>query len=265
VTTVHESERTEIAQLPAIGLTQAIESIRALWRQAEASEVTPQAAAVILGYRRLGPQVQKRLSAFRAYGLIDEGRGVRLSDLALRIMRLELERQQGSRQYLDAVRTAALRPKLFREVFRSHGRAPYDVLLSHLTIDLGLPSMGARTFIAAFRDAIDAGGLRDTESAGLEDDRSTREPHGAPGFAGELRDQRGGNCHLFRWLLSKSAIAELRLIGDEVTAADLDRLGQYIEMARVAFGGDNRSSKQRRSSSRRTSRGRRSGPRRHRR
>src|SRR5262249_52241020 len=154
-----------------IGLTQAIESIRALWKRAESSEVTPEVAAVTLGYRRLGPQARKRLAAFRAYGLIDEGQGVRLSDLALAIMHQEGQRQRGSREHLEAVRAAALRPKLFREVFRSHGNAPYEALRSHLTIERGLSSMVARTFIAAFRDAVAAGRLREADSGHVENNR----------------------------------------------------------------------------------------------
>jgi hypothetical protein len=216
---VQNSERTGTAQLPAIGLTQAIESIRVLWRQAETSEVTPEAAAAIIGYRRLGPQAQKRLSAFRAYGLIDEGWGVRLSDLALTIMDLERKHQKGSRKYLDALRSAALRPRFFRELFQSHGHAPYDVLLLHLKTAMGFPPVAARTLITAFRDAISAGGLRETDPPGLQNDFHVHEPHGTPAFAGDTGDARGEKSLVFRWLLSKRATAELRLFGDEVTPA----------------------------------------------
>jgi hypothetical protein len=234
---VRASERAQIAQLPAIGLTRAIESVRALWRGAEASQVTPEVAAVTLGYRRLGPQVRKRLSAFRAYGLIDQGPGVRLTDLALTIMRLENQHQEGSGAYLEAVRTAALRPRIFREMFRSHGRASYEALRSHLIAQLGLPSTTARTFIAAFRETLAAGRFVAAESSGPQNGHPPREKPDPPSAADEPHDER---VRVFRWLLSKHATAELRLFGSQLTSADLDRLRQYVDLARAALGGSDR-------------------------
>ena len=250
------SEGAEVAELPAIGLSQALESVGALWRRAEASETTPEQAAETLGYRGLGLQARRRLSALRAYGLIDGGQSVRLSDLALTIMHLGLQGQQSSGDYLSAVRTAALRPKLFREVFRSCGNAPYDALRWHLTNDLGLSSTAARTFIAAFRDALAAGRLKEAESPGLEGS--------PPADAGDLR---GETSHVFRWLLSSNATAELRLFGENVEAADLERLHQYVELARLALGGLERKAKpsQRSKVARRPLPHRKAGPRRHRR
>jgi hypothetical protein len=243
--TAPECEGTAVAELPATGLTQAIESVGALWRRAEASETTPEQAAATLGYRGLGLQARKRLSTLRAYGLIDEGPGVRLSNLALTILHLELQGQRTSGDYLAAVRSAALRPKLFREVFRTCGNAPYDGLRWHLTTELGLSSTAARAFIAAFRDAVSVGRLKEADSPSLEDDRPLRAPPRASDPRDTAGDPRSGRCKVFRWLLSSNATAELRLFGDTVERADFERLHQYVELARLALGGLARKDKRR--------------------
>jgi hypothetical protein len=212
---------------PAFGLSPALESVCALWSHMRATSAPADAAVRWLGYKHLSRRAQLRLAALRSYGLIDDGpAGVRLSQLAITIVRLRLDSQGGSNEYMRAVQTAALHPRVFREILGSHGHASYDALKTHLEHNLGFTGTTARRFIAVFRDTLGVARFRDGAFERCEASHAD-EPYPARGPSGRVR--------MFNWPLGQEVSAELRLVGDDITAAHLGRLRQYVELASIAL------------------------------
>src|SRR5262245_882584 len=217
----------EATWFPAFGLSQALESVCALWSHMRATSAPPDTAVRWLGYKRLSRRAQLRLAALRSYGLIDDGpAGIRLSQLAITIVRLRLDSQDGSSEYMRAVQAAALHPRVFRAILGSHGHASYDALKTHLEHSLGFTGTTARKFIAVFRDTLGAAGFRDGAFERCEASHAD-EPYPTRGPSGRVR--------LFNWPLGQEVSAELRLVGDDITAAHLGRLRQYVELASIAL------------------------------
>ena len=220
--------RAEAASFPVFGLSQALESVGALWPHMKATSAPGDTAVRWLGYQHLSPRAELRLAALRSYGLLEDGpTGIRLSQLAITIVRLRLDRQDGSSEYLRAVQAAALHPGVFRDVFGSHGHASYDALKTHLEHTLGFTGTTARKFIAVFRDTLRIARLRAGAAERDETSQATDEPHPVRGPSGHVR--------VFNWPLGQEVSAELRLAGDEITTAHLERLRQYVELVSSAL------------------------------
>jgi hypothetical protein len=227
----------ESIPFPAIGLTRALESVRALGLNSKETPVPPETAVRLLGFKHLSQRAQIRLAALRSYGLIeDDAVGVRLSRLAITIVRLRVHHGEGSSEYLSAVRAAALQPRAFRELFASHGHASYETLKVYLQSHFGFTAPTVRSFIAAFRDTIGVARLRDEAS-----DRSETSPAADAGAVATTPDVRGardspsGHTRVFIWPLGWEVSAELRLVGEEITPAHLRRLRKFVELASLAL------------------------------
>src|SRR5262249_19731754 len=174
------------ASVPALGLSRALESVCALWSHMRATSAPADAAVRWLGYKHLSRRAQLRLAALRSYGLIDDGpAGVRLSQLAITIVRLRLDSQDGSNEHMRAVQTAALHPRVFREILGSHGHASYDALKTHLERNLGFTGTTARRFIAVFRDTLGVARFRDGAFERCEASHAD-EPYPARGPSGRV-------------------------------------------------------------------------------
>jgi hypothetical protein len=85
----------------------------------------------------------------------------------------------------------------------------------------------ARKFIAVFRDTLRAAHFRDGASEPDEASWTADEPHRAGGHSERAR--------VFTWPLGPEVSAELRLVGQEITRAHLERLRQYVELASIAL------------------------------
>ena len=224
------AERAEAnsASFPLFGLRQALESVDALWPHLKATAAPADTAVRWLGYKHLNRQAQLRLDALRSYGLVEEAPGgVRLSQLAVTIVRLRLSHQDGSSAYLHAVQAAALHPRAFREILGSHGHASYDALKTHLEGTLGFTGTMARKFIAVFRDTLRAAHFRDGAAEQDEASWTADEPYRAGGPSERAR--------VFTWPLGPEVSAELRLVGQDISRAHLERLRQYVELASIAL------------------------------
>ena len=223
-------------RFPAIGLTHALESARALWLRSKDTPVPPETAVRLIGFKHLSRRAQVRLAALRSYGLIeDDPAGIRLSSLALTIIRLRVHHREGSSEYLGAVRVAALQPRAFRELFASHGHASYDTLKAYLEAHFGFTAPTVRSFIAAFRDTIGIARLREGAS-----DRSETPPAADVGvmptpLPRSARDAPSGHTRVFNWPLGREVSAELHLIGAEITPAHLRRLRKFVELVSLAL------------------------------
>jgi hypothetical protein len=171
------------------------------------------------------------IGALRKYGLLDKAaNGIRLSDLALRILHPE---SPAARR--DAMGEAALKPELFSELSQSHANASDDALRSYLITKKRFAERGTRHLIASFRDTMalvngDQSGYS-AENGAKEPDRMAEPVHtSAPTAATSARLP----VQVFSWPLAKGLTAEVRFTGESIKAAHLERLRQYLDLAKAA-------------------------------
>jgi len=116
---------------------------------------------------------------------------------------------------------------MFRETLGSHAHASYDALKAHLEGTIGFTGTMARKFIAVFRDSLRVAHFPDGASKRDEGSQAPDEPHPA----GDPSER----SRVFTWPLGPEVSAELRLVGEEITRAHLERLRQYVELASIAL------------------------------
>ncbi len=221
--------RTRSPNYPALPLEAAAELAQALWKQEKRTAVPAEVAVRAWGYTSLSGPARVRLAALKRYGLLEEdGDAVRLSELG---MRLALEPTQ-SEAYERALREAALRPDLFRQLHESHADASDEALRSHLIFDRQFSEVGARLAIRAFRETMAAVGLE----GGSRNGSRTGEPVRTPLHEQAPPTQPAARARVFSWPLSKGVVAEVRFSGDEVRAAHFEELRQYLGLARSILG-----------------------------
>ena len=185
-----------------------------------------------LGYKTVGGRAEARLSALRRYGLIEGGKGVRLSSLATQILRYA----EGSEEYLRAVRIAALKPELFQEIIVKHENASYDALCSYLKSDRGFSERSARLFLAAFRETVSIARLDQARGDGnVEGDLAEGLAERASSQWQAVDDQEDRRTYLLRLPLDSDLVAEVRIMGKDVRREHIERLRDYLQLAKRAF------------------------------
>ncbi|MYB50063.1 MAG: hypothetical protein F4X72_12505 [Dehalococcoidia bacterium] len=163
---------------PGVDLGTAIDLAVQLYRgDIGRGEFTPIDAAKGWNYKSASGPVRVRIAALRQYGLIEGKRGPRPDNPKLSHRALTFAiRPQGSREYQDALREAALTPPLFGELHQSHPNAADGVLVGYLVMDKNFTDDGAQRFIAAYRSTLRLAGLdKDDTISGLEEDESLYE------------------------------------------------------------------------------------------
>src|ERR1700676_1385609 len=97
---------------PALGLRDAIQRVRALWNKEKRTAVPADVAAKAIGYNGLSGPSRTAIAAMKKYGLVDsDDNTVKVSELAVRILV-----PANMDQELEALREAALKPELFRQL-----------------------------------------------------------------------------------------------------------------------------------------------------
>jgi hypothetical protein len=233
---------TRSPNYPAVSLERAIGLTRALWDQEKRSEVPSHVAVQAWGYKSLSGAVRPLLGALRKYGLVDGKSGsVRVSDLGVRLLQYPV----GSGEYQRALREAALNPELFREIYESHRDASDDNLRAYLVHKSGFAEPGAKQVIKAFRDTVAFAKL-DAAQYSSGEEPSNMPAQASPNSPSFPTDDLGikfptaqkPTVQLFSWPLAKGVTAEVRLTGDEIKPAHLERLRQYLDLAKTAMGSD---------------------------
>jgi hypothetical protein len=228
--------RTRSPNYPALPLKEAAELAQALWKQEKRTTVPPEVAARAWGYTSLSGPARIRLAALKRYALLEEDRqGVRVSELG---MRLALE-PAGSDAHARALREAALRPELFRQLYESHQEASDEALRSHLIFDRHFSEGGARAVVRAFRETLAVAGVRGAARNGVQAPEATEgfgraAAEGAPAPAAG----RGGRTRVFVWPLSRGVVAEVRLTGDDIRPAHFEELCRYLGLAMTILADD---------------------------
>ena len=226
---------------PAVGLTEASKLSEALWAREKRTYVSPEAAVAAWGYGGMSGNARTKLGALRRYGLLDEGTDgtVRLSDVAMEI----IHHPEGSPERIRALKVAAVRPDLFRDLYQTHLQSSDQALRSHLITKLDFSDAGAQNVIEAFRDTIsvaklDVSDLEPTTAVG--DEQMTT--HASPQETSRLshlptteRASSPSDATTYRWPLSKDVIAEVRFTGSDLRPAHLELLRKYLELAKTAM------------------------------
>jgi hypothetical protein len=232
-----EKPRERSPNFPSITLTDAIKLAQALWAKEKRTAVTPEVAVTAWDYKGLSGPARSTLGALRQYGLLEgDSEGVRLSDLAMEI----LHQPVGSDERARAVRTAALNPRLFRDLLETHVEASDDALRAHLLTRLSFSDEGARRFVRAFRDVV---ALANLGGSGYGAGGMTTQGEATTGptkDAGTVGGQAYGKpkVTMFSWPLAKGLTAEVRFVGDDVRPAHIELLSKYLELAKAAVSSD---------------------------
>src|SRR5207237_717331 len=115
--------------------------VKKLHSQIGKAAVKPESAAVALGYKGLNGAALTTLGTLSQYGLIERARGtVTVTGLAIRILH-----PTGDSQLKDALREAALAPKVFQDIHENLGQCSVEVLTSHLVQNNFTPDRAKRT------------------------------------------------------------------------------------------------------------------------
>ena len=141
---------------PAIGLREALETAQAIYDKEKKTQVSGEVMAKAMGYTSLSGPARVKISALKKYGLLegDERKGIRISDLAMRM----LFAPNGVEQ-LGPLREAALRPELFKLLYTNFRDGSDEAMRAHLITKLDFSPLGAKQVIAAFRDTYSFAGL----------------------------------------------------------------------------------------------------------
>lgn len=239
--TTPAAKATEVApkkmrspQYPAIGMREAIEKIGKVYEQAKRAPVSERSAVSAMGYGALSGSARVVLSALRKYGLLDDqGSNVRVSDLALRI----LVHPEGSAERGAAIREAAFKPELIKELAPEYGPATDEMLRPLLIVEKKFSDAGADQFISAFRETL---ALVARLDSGYDPGMTTPAPAPSTGVAaapaGMNRlpqpSQPQGQGRLYSWPLDDDTTAEVRIVGSQVSRDHLDALIEYLEVAK---------------------------------
>lgn len=213
---------------PAISLRDAVEAVRAIYDKEKKTQVSGEVLAKALGYSSLSGNARVKIAALKKYGLLegDERKGMRVSDLAVRILypHSDEDRQQ-------SLRNAAFRPETFSTLFADFSDASDEAMRSHLINKLDFSPLGAKQLIAAFRDTVDfsevdKASYTEAETSDKKEADFMQQSHQLAST--EVTAKTG---ETWVWPLSKprEVKAELRITGD-FTRADLDRLKRQIDI-----------------------------------
>jgi hypothetical protein len=143
---------------PSLGLSDAIGLVKLVWDRERRSVAQPPVVATAWGYTGMNGLVRTKLAALKKYGLLEQaGDGLRVSELASKI----IQYPAGSPEYRDAVREAALKPEIFRELLSSHGTASEENLHAHLVVKKGFAPAGAKLVIKAWRETMSFAEIED--------------------------------------------------------------------------------------------------------
>lgn len=220
---------------PAVGLDDAVQAARAIWDKEKRTAVPAEVIAKAWGYSSLSGQPRTKIGALRKYGLLEERNGkLALSELGIRAV----HHPAGSAEHLEAIQEAALRPDIFRELATTHLDASDTALRSHLVVDRRFSDAGAAQVIKAFRDTMETASVQAVPRDEQVPAESTREvralPSGASGGSASSTLPRT-RVWSFSWPLARDVTAEVRITGEQLTAAHLERLAQYLKLATDAL------------------------------
>jgi hypothetical protein len=218
---------------PAYSLRNCVEWAERIWKAEGKTPLSPETAAVAAGYKGLSGPSRTAIASLKKFGLLEEGpEGMKISALALNILH-PTDEFEG----VDALRTAALTPGLFEQLYQTHAKASANSIAGYLINKLGFSQTGATACAEAFRDTVQFARLDDpplnqsesftTSVAAPKQVEATRSEAAPPG---EEPDRP--NAPRFTWPLTNGITAEIRLSRSDFNEEDIDLLCAYLVLAK---------------------------------
>ncbi|TBR09911.1 MAG: hypothetical protein EPO47_05030 [Rugosibacter sp.] len=164
---------------PSIDLKSAIERARQFYGAEKRAAANVKVAAEHWGYSYASSGGKQAIAALLAFGLMeDEGSGdqrkVKLTDLALRII---LDERQDSKERDEAIKRAALLPKIHQEILTKWPTLPSDANLRHyLVLDRKFNENVVSDFIREIRNTVSFAKLQESDSMSPTDERKQETP-----------------------------------------------------------------------------------------
>ena len=221
---------------PAMGLSDAVAAVRLIHEKEKRTPVSAEVIATALTYKSLSGPVRAKIAALKKYGLLDgdERKGLRVSDLAMRILFPADEVQA-----LEAKRIAALSPEIFKAIYDEMREGSEAALLSYLINKREFAPNGAKQAIAAYRDTVsfaELSGMGYTASGTSDKEEAQTMQTEAKSASAVPIPATGVNTNAWTWTLSmpRNVKAELRIAGD-ATKSDIARLRKQIEFLEESF------------------------------
>jgi len=248
--TSRKKARVRSPESPFVPLAKAIERAKEFWVEEKRGAAPVKVAAEHWGYKPKSSGALQTIAALKHFGLMsDEGAGdarkVKLTDLARRIV---LDEQPDSEERAKAIRQAALTPKLYGQIWKKWGaELPSNgTFRTHLVLDRSFNESSADDVIKCYKDTLayakltgpDSVPPEDADSDGTEEDqdvdavRSDDSTTYVPSKGGKSQ------VRVFSWPLSKDVSAEVRVIGPSIRSDHLERLRQYLDLAKAALDAD---------------------------
>lgn len=235
-----QSVRERSPNYPTIGLPEAIKKIKAIYQQERRNSMSSEVAARHIGYTSLNGHARSVLSALKKYGLLvsDKSQGqVRVSDDAVAICVY----QEGAPERSEAIKRAALRPDIFREILKDFpdGLGSDANLRAKLITRRGFTESAASTFIRALKETMqlaDSGIMGDnsseetldSEPLPMTEPNTARESSAIPFQSGQLGAKDIRDVPYFRFTV-EGATVEFRA-NAPLTKKHFDLIKAYMTL-----------------------------------
>ena len=154
-----KKERQRSPNYPAVGLRDAVERVRKLFKEDGRAGAPPKIAAIHIGFKAPHGQAMSVLAALKRFGLAAEGSG-RIYPTQAAIEILSLPESDSRRQ--GALREAALAPPIYRELVDKHratGLPKRDVLEAELIAYKKFNPTAVKGFVTDFLDTLQYAGI----------------------------------------------------------------------------------------------------------
>ncbi|MFL5561289.1 MAG: hypothetical protein ACJ79K_07445 [Gemmatimonadaceae bacterium] len=232
--------RSRSKNYPAMGLGEAIERARLLYKQEGRAPAPADVMVRAWGYNTLNGASIRTLSALRQYGLVEgNNESSRLTPRALALL-LEDENHP---DYADALFQAFESPALFQDILTDYDKfeLPSDgALNSYLVRKQEFTESAAKTLTQAFRDSVDLvrakhpAYFRDTAQPSVARP-APQTPESKPLVIQDLHPNMSAWKWEQTWNLSEDIVASLSLKGARPAPEDVEMLSEYLDLAKRAL------------------------------
>lgn len=158
---MNTTKRPRSPKAPGVNLEHALTKAEAFYKKEPAHSAPAEVFMKHIGYSANSGLGKVALAALRGFGLVESrGNALALSPKALAIIQ---DRRPGSSERADAIRSAAMRPKVHADVLeRFEGKVPSDESLHfYLVNEKAFTDKGADQFIKQFTATMAFAGLTD--------------------------------------------------------------------------------------------------------
>ncbi len=206
---------------PQVELQEAINLVRRIF-DSEGQNFAPRGViAELLGYSSVNGASDKKVSAITAYGLLDRNseRELRVSDLAMRVLHPEDEREQA-----EAHTDAALSPKLFQEINEKWpDTPPSDANLRSYLIRRGFNQNSVDQVITVYRSAMSLVSVENEVHDSVEEETLvTASPK-------RSNEEKVMPQHHIQQVDNKPIVFDMETISGQYSFDNADDLGKFIK------------------------------------